>query len=64
MRFDSTTTTTDNPVSTDRHNITQSHTPAIGEHLELLEENDNWEHSGSAMPLTAAAPNTRYPYRD
>ena len=64
MRFYS-TTTTDNPVSTDSlstdKHVTQSHTP---KHLDLLEDDDNWEHSGPAMPLTAAAPSIRYPSSD
>ena len=52
-------------TSTSRHNVTQTYTPAnIGEDIELLEDDDNWENSQPAIQSPVTAPNTRYPSRD
>ena len=52
-------------TSTTEHDTTQSRTPAnIGQDLDLVEEDDNWEYSNPAISLPVAAPNTRYPSRD
>ena len=52
-------------TSTSRHNVTQTYTPAnIGEDIELMEDDDNWENSQPAIQSPVTAPNTRYPSRD